>query len=235
MTETDIAVYDAAVAAGVTDPRGLKALRQAAIELALEGGASVSQAVFSGAYAASCHRQFLAKAGSSPADRRPFFDAQTIGDPLIAAAWIVLGEQGGLAVERWVIDRSRWPLIVARAEPIYDSEVVADDAPDIAAEALSTVTIELALEAKATLAQAITAGNYAVHVHAAVPVGRLQFQAQILGDRLAVAALAEAGPNAYYDAERWVTAERKRIDAEAAILRQAQMINNQAVYRGADK
>jgi hypothetical protein len=226
VTTADAAVYVAAAAVGDTDPRGLKALRLAAIELALEDGASVAQSVFSGAYAAGCHRQFLAKAGSSPADRRPFFDAQTIGDPMITAAWIVLGEPGGLAVERWVIDRSRWPLIVARAEPIYDSEAIADSSLDVAAESLRTVTTELALEATATLAQAITAANYAVHVHAAhTPVGRLHFQAAILGDRLAVAAMEEAGPRAYADAERWVTAEQRRISAEAAILRQAHLID----------
>jgi hypothetical protein len=235
MTDTDTAIYDAAVAAGTTDPRGLKALRLAATELALEDNASVAHSVFAGAYSAGCHRQFLAKAGSHPADRRPFFDAETIGDPTIAAAWAVLGEVGGLAVERWVIGPI-WPTIVARAEPIYDSEAIADDAPDVAAEALRTVAIELALEAKATVAQAITASNYAVHVHAAaVPVGRLQFQAKILCDMLATAAMHEAGPTAYADAERWVTAESRRISIEASILRQAEMINNQTLYRGAEQ
>jgi hypothetical protein len=111
-----------------------EAARRAATELALTAGGTVAQAVLGGAYAASMYRQWVEEnrpTRTSNANRRPFFDAEIIGDWLAQAALLEVGPGAYLAAAQWVL-AAIGPIGDA-AEDIYAAELIGSAQPYIGA------------------------------------------------------------------------------------------------------
>lgn len=126
MTATDAnarAAFAETVSAGPSQIDMPSALYRAAVELALARSGSLAQALFAGVYSAAVHRQWAAGGPQCPSQRRPYFDAQLMGDALAVAAEAELGLAGTRIVERWIF--GAWPVIAARATDLCVAEEIA--------------------------------------------------------------------------------------------------------------